>query len=94
MDEIDIDTYDRHRDRLHEELTLAQMDRHSCELEELDVEGILAFAERVLPSASNLWIQSRSLRSSACSRCSFRMEFASTGRSLLEPAQPCRLSTT
>jgi hypothetical protein len=28
MDEIDIDTYDRHRDRLHEELTLAQMDRH------------------------------------------------------------------
>jgi hypothetical protein len=30
------------------------MDRHSCELEEMDVEGILAFAERVLPSASNL----------------------------------------
>jgi len=55
---IDIDTYDRHRDKLREELTLAQMDRHSCELEELDVEGILAFAERVLPSASNLWVQS------------------------------------
>jgi site-specific DNA recombinase len=55
---IDIDTYDRHRDRLREELTLVQMDRHSCELEELDVEGILAFAERVLPSASNLWVQS------------------------------------
>ena len=32
--------------------------RHSCELEEMDVEGILAFAERVLPSASNLWVQS------------------------------------
>jgi len=55
---IDIETYDRHRDKLREELTLAQMDRHSCELEELDVEGILAFAERVLPSASNLWVQS------------------------------------
>lgn len=27
------------------------------ELEELDVEGILAFADRVLPSASNLWVQ-------------------------------------
>jgi hypothetical protein len=24
----------------------------------MDVEGILAFAERVLPSASNLWVQS------------------------------------
>jgi hypothetical protein len=55
---IDIDTYDRHRDKLREELTLVQMDRHSAELEEFDVEGILAFAERVLPSASNLWVQS------------------------------------
>jgi site-specific DNA recombinase len=55
---IDIDTYDRQRDKLREELTLAQMDRHSSELEEMDVEGILAFAERVLPSASNLWVQS------------------------------------
>ena len=55
---IDIETYDRHRDKLREELTLAQMDRHSCELEEMDVEGIVAFAERVLPSASNLWVQS------------------------------------
>ena len=55
---IDIDTYDRHREKLREELTLAQMDRHASELEEMDVEGILAFAERVLPSASNLWVQS------------------------------------
>jgi site-specific DNA recombinase len=55
---IDIDTYDRQRDRLREELTLAQMDRHATEVEELDVEGILAFAERVLPSAANLWVQS------------------------------------
>lgn len=55
---IDMDTYDRHHDKLREELTLVQMDRHSSELEEMDVEGILAFAERVLPSASNLWVQS------------------------------------
>jgi hypothetical protein len=54
---IDIDAYDRHRDKLREALTLVQMDRHATELEELDVEGILAFAERVLPSASNLWVQ-------------------------------------
>jgi hypothetical protein len=55
---IDIERYDRHRDKLREELTLVQMDRHASELEEMDVEGILAFAERVLPSASNLWVQS------------------------------------
>jgi hypothetical protein len=54
---IDLDTYERQRDRLREELTLAQIDRHTSELEELDVEGIRAFAERVLPRASDLWAQ-------------------------------------
>ena len=54
---IDIETYDRHAEKLREDLTLARMDRHSGQLEELDVEGILAFAERVLPRASDLWVQ-------------------------------------
>jgi hypothetical protein len=54
---IDIDTYDRHAEKLREELTLARIDRHSGQLEELDVEGILAFAERVLPGAADLWVQ-------------------------------------
>ena len=53
---IDPTSYERQRDKLREELTLAQIDRHAGELEELDVEGILAFAERGLPSASNLWV--------------------------------------
>jgi hypothetical protein len=52
-----IETYDRHAEKLREELTLARIDRHSGQLEELDVEGILAFAERVLPRAVNLWVQ-------------------------------------
>lgn len=30
---IDIDTYDRHRDKLREELTIALMDRHACEVD-------------------------------------------------------------
>jgi hypothetical protein len=36
---IDIETYDRQKDRLREEQTLAQIDRHSTRLEEIDVEG-------------------------------------------------------
>lgn len=31
---IDIERYDRHRDKLREELTLVQMDRHATELED------------------------------------------------------------
>jgi site-specific DNA recombinase len=54
---IDIETYERQRDKLRQELTLTQIDRHSVEVEKLDVEGILAFAERVLPRASDLWVQ-------------------------------------
>ena len=44
-------------EKLREELTLARPDRHSGQLDELDVEGILAFAERILPRASDLWVQ-------------------------------------
>jgi site-specific DNA recombinase len=55
---IDLETYERQRDRLREELTLTKIDRHGSQLEELDVEGIMAFAERVLPRASDLWVQS------------------------------------
>ena len=47
----------RQRDRLRQELTLTQIDRHSVELDKFDVEGILAFAERVLSMASDLWVQ-------------------------------------
>ena len=54
---IDIETYDRHAEKLREELTLARIDRHSGQLEELDVGGILAFAERILPRAADLWVQ-------------------------------------
>ena len=54
---IDVDTYERQRDRLRQELTLTQIDRHSAELDKFDVEGILAFAERVLPRAADLWVQ-------------------------------------
>jgi hypothetical protein len=54
---IDAQSYERQRDRLREEMTLAQIDRHTEAVDELDVEGILAFAERILPRASDLWVQ-------------------------------------
>ncbi len=54
---IDRTSYERQRDRLREELTLAQIDYHADATDELDVQGILAFAERILPRASDLWVQ-------------------------------------
>ena len=54
---IDTKSYERQRDRLREEVTLAQIDQHAEAIDELDVQGILAFAERILPRASDLWVQ-------------------------------------
>ena len=54
---IDLTSYSRQRDKLRKELTLAQIDRHTEAVDELDVQGILAFAERILPRASDLWVQ-------------------------------------
>ncbi len=54
---IDLTTYSRQRDKLREDLTLAKIDHHAEAVDELDVEGILAFAERILPRASDLWVQ-------------------------------------
>lgn len=56
---IDVTTYGRQRDRLREEMTLAKIDYHAAAVEELDVEGILLFAERILPRASDLWVQAK-----------------------------------
>ena len=54
---IDATSYTRQRDKLREELTLAKIDHHAEAVDELDVEGNLAFAERILPRASDLWVQ-------------------------------------
>jgi hypothetical protein len=75
---IDLTSYERQRDRLREELTVAQIDRHAEAVEEIDVEGILAFAERVLPRAADLWCKPLSIRSSGSSSCSFRKGLRST----------------
>ena len=54
---IDLTSYERQRDKLREELTLAQIDHHAESIEEIDVQGILAFAKCVLPRAADLWVQ-------------------------------------
>ena len=91
---IDVDTYDRHRDKLREELTLAQMARHSSELEEMDVEGTWRSQSAFYRARRPSGFSRRSLRNSVCSRCSFRTGSASTGKHLLEPVQHSRFSTT
>ena len=83
---IDLGTYERQRDRLREELTLVEIDRHGSKVEEFDVEGILNFAERVLPRASDLWYRRRWSNGSGFSNCFFRKVWRSAEKPSIEPS--------
>ncbi len=52
---IDRDTYTRHSDRLSEEIALARLGRHDAEIDGLDVEALLAFAEFMVLNPGRLW---------------------------------------
>jgi hypothetical protein len=54
--QIDSQTYERQRDRLREEVALARIELEDARLDEIDVEGILGFAEHVLGNAARLWM--------------------------------------
>jgi hypothetical protein len=54
---IDRPTYERQRDKLREEIALARIELDDARLEEIDVEGVLAFAEHVLTNAARLWVE-------------------------------------
>ena len=78
--------YDRHAEKLREDLTLVRIERHSGPLDELDVEGILAFAERVLPRAAELWVQASLDKAPAVPTVVLSgRNFASTETALFEP---------
>jgi hypothetical protein len=53
---IDEDAYKDMISRLRSELTVAKLERSEAQIEETDVEGILAFAEYVIGNAAALWL--------------------------------------
>ena len=54
---IDQRTYQRQVEKLDEEIMLAEAALHAARIEELDVEGVLGFAEYVLANAGRLWVE-------------------------------------
>jgi len=57
---------------------VAEDGEHTSKLEELDVEGILAFAERVLPRTADLWVHATRSTTEPYSNCSSRWASYST----------------
>ena len=54
---IDRQTYERQRDQLREQLALAELELGDAVLDQVDVEGLLAFAEHLLTNAARLWAE-------------------------------------
>ena len=54
---IDAITYERQRDTMREQIALASIELEDARHEEIDVEGLLGFAEYVLTNAARLWME-------------------------------------
>ncbi len=54
---IDEGTYKDQLDRLNEAMALAEIDQHDQRSDELDIEAVLGFAERVSLNAPRLWLE-------------------------------------
>jgi site-specific DNA recombinase len=54
---IDKATYEDQNDKLAEDIALAEMELHDAHVTELDVEGVLNFAEHVIQNASRMWLE-------------------------------------
>jgi hypothetical protein len=54
---IDQATYDRQREKLAEETALTEMSAHDARIDEIDIEGVLAFAEHLLVNVARMWAE-------------------------------------
>jgi hypothetical protein len=54
---IDQETYERQRDKLTEKIALAEMAPNDAGIDELDIDGVVAFAEHVLLNGARLWAE-------------------------------------
>ena len=57
---IDLQSYQSQRDRIREELAVAAVKHGDLRFEELEIEGVLAFAEHVFRNLGSLWIGAES----------------------------------
>lgn len=82
---IDATSYERQRDRLREELTLAQIDHHAEAVDELDVRASWRSRNAFCRAPQTCGSKRRSTTSSGCSSCSSRKGSRTTEFDSIEP---------
>ena len=54
---IDFGTYERQRDKIQEDLAVADLELHEAQIDSIDVEGVLGFAEHLIANAARAWME-------------------------------------
>jgi hypothetical protein len=54
---IDFGTYERQRDKVQENLAVADLELHEARIDRIDVEGVLGFAEHLIANAARAWME-------------------------------------
>ena len=80
---IDRQTYERQRDQLREQVALAEIELNDAVLDQLDIDGVLAFAEQSSRTPRAFGWNSISFRNSGFSRSCFLKDCGLTGK--MEP---------
>jgi hypothetical protein len=68
------DTYEEQTDRVAKDIALAEIAVHDSELDELEVEAVLAFAEYALRNTARLWLESNVEQKQKLQRVLFPMD--------------------
>ena len=79
-------TYDKQRDRLREEITVAELELYDVRTGAIDVETVLGFAEQLLSNAARLWFEGTLEQRRALQHAIFPEGLPFDGRNL-EPPQ-------
>ena len=77
---IDIETYDRHKDKLRQELTLLEIDRHADMLEKFDVDASWRSQNAFYRARRTLWVQASARSAPAFSAVVFPDEVVFDGK--------------
>jgi hypothetical protein len=54
---IEQSVYERQRDKVQQELMIAELELDDARMDQWDVEGVLAFAERLITNVGSIWLE-------------------------------------
>ncbi len=87
---IEQSVYERQRDKVRQDLTIAELELDDARMDQWDVEGVLAFAERLITNVGSIWLEATLSQRQQIQRAIFPNGIPFDGRSF-GTAETCLL---